>query len=267
MNGAIVLVVEDDQVNRLLALKQLEKLGVEARAATGGPEALDALASGGVSLLLLDCQMPEMDGFEVARAIRDGERRSGGHVPIVAMTANATDADRRACFDAGMDDFLPKPVRLENLVVTLERWLGMGGPPSDVPEAGGDGAGSAVPETGGVIPGRHDGVSDGSVLTRLAAELGSEEAARSIIEAFLARLPERQAAIRSAIAQEDAPSLRAAAHALKGPSAIFGADRLVERCRELEAMGSAGSTIGAETLTAAVIETSDDLARALASLI
>jgi len=259
VDRAVVLVVEDEEVNRLLAMKQLEKLGVEARAATGGAEALEALRNGDVSLLLMDCQMPGMDGFETTRTIREGERVSGGHVPIIAMTANATDADRRACFETGMDDFLPKPVRLENLVVTLERWLGMGPPPGGADGtdgAAGDadaGSGSANTTVGGVFAG-------------LAAELGSEEAARSIVEAFLARLPQRQLAIRSAIADEDAAALRGAAHALKGPSAIFGADLLVERCRELEALADAGSTAGAETLAAAVMEASDDLARSLGEM-
>jgi PAS domain S-box-containing protein len=129
-DGVLVLVAEDNPVNRTLALQQLKKLGYRAHAVTDGREAIDALAHRTYDLILMDCQMPELDGFEATREIRRSEASRGRHVPIVAMTANALDGDREACLAAGMDDFLAKPVELAALRDVVERFgngVGVGG--------------------------------------------------------------------------------------------------------------------------------------------
>jgi PAS domain S-box-containing protein len=118
----LVLVAEDNPVNRKLALQQLKKLGYRAHAVTDGREAIEAVAHGNYDLVLMDCQMPEVDGFEATRAIRRAESAGGGHVPIVAMTANALEGDREACLSAGMDDYLAKPVQLAALGALVERF-------------------------------------------------------------------------------------------------------------------------------------------------
>lgn len=119
-----ILLVEDNAVNHRLALLQLRKLGYSAVSAYNGREAIEALARERFQLVFMDCQMPEMDGFAATEAIRTGERLSGAErVPIVAMTANARPEDREACLAAGMDDYIAKPVRLDNLRDALERWL------------------------------------------------------------------------------------------------------------------------------------------------
>jgi len=118
----LVLVAEDNPVNRRLALQQLKKLGFRADAVTDGREAIDAVAHGTYDLVLMDCQMPEVDGFEATREIRRAEALRGGHVPIIAMTANALDGDRQACLAAGMDDYLAKPVQLAALRAVVERF-------------------------------------------------------------------------------------------------------------------------------------------------
>jgi len=119
----IILVAEDNPVNQKLALLQLRKLGYQAEAVANGREAVGAVARRRHALVLMDCQMPELDGFAATSEIRQLERRGGARLPIVAMTANAMAGDQEACLTAGMDDYLPKPVTTERLRTVLERWL------------------------------------------------------------------------------------------------------------------------------------------------
>jgi CheY-like chemotaxis protein len=118
-----ILVVEDNHVNQRLAVKQLQRLGFQATTVSNGREAVDAQARQPYDLILMDVQMPVMDGFEAAAEIRRAEIRSRRHVPIVAMTANALNEDRDACLAAGMDDYVSKPVSLKSLGDVLARWL------------------------------------------------------------------------------------------------------------------------------------------------
>ena len=125
---AKILLVEDHPVNRTLALQQLKRLGFAADVATNGREALEALQRERYTLVIMDCQMPEMDGFEATRRIRRREATSGGHISIVAMTANAMEGDRESCLAAGMDDYMAKPVRLDDLRRVLEQYAGVSTP-------------------------------------------------------------------------------------------------------------------------------------------
>ncbi|HYZ15517.1 MAG TPA: response regulator, partial [Candidatus Acidoferrum sp.] len=117
-----VLVAEDNPVNRKLALQQLKKLGYRADAVTDGREAIAAVANGSYDLILMDCQMPEVDGFEATRVIRRSEVDRDRHIPIVAMTANTLEGDREACLAAGMDGYLPKPVQLAALRAVIDHF-------------------------------------------------------------------------------------------------------------------------------------------------
>jgi CheY-like chemotaxis protein len=117
-----VLVVDDNASNRLIATRMLERLGFETVTAENGNEAVQAVAEKQFDAVLMDCLMPELDGFGATRAIRANE--NGVHrTPIIALTASAFDSDRRRCLDAGMDDFLAKPIRLEALANCLSRWV------------------------------------------------------------------------------------------------------------------------------------------------
>ncbi|GAC1418141.1 MAG: hypothetical protein NVSMB5_09380 [Candidatus Velthaea sp.] len=120
-NG-LVLVVEDNPVNQKLALQQLKKLGYRAHAVADGRQAVDAARAERYDVILMDCQMPELDGFAATQAIRRRETATGRHVAIVAMTANALEGDREACLAAGMDEYLAKPVQLPELRAILERF-------------------------------------------------------------------------------------------------------------------------------------------------
>ncbi|MGE0617104.1 MAG: response regulator [Bacteriovoracia bacterium] len=118
-----VLVVEDNSVNQLLALTMLKKMGYSAQAVANGREAYDAVMKNPYDLVLMDCQMPEMDGFEATRLIRKWEAGSGRRIPIVALTANAMKDDRDLCLEAGMDDYVSKPIKKEVLAEVLARWM------------------------------------------------------------------------------------------------------------------------------------------------
>jgi PAS domain S-box-containing protein len=124
----LILVAEDNPVNRKLALQQLKRLGYRGHAVGDGHEAIEAVATGAYALVLMDCQMPEVDGFEATREIRRAEAGRGAHIPIVAMTANALEGDREACLAAGMDAYLAKPVQLSALRAVLEEFTTKGVP-------------------------------------------------------------------------------------------------------------------------------------------
>ncbi|MCX6360174.1 MAG: response regulator [Armatimonadetes bacterium] len=122
---ARILVAEDNPTNQLVALMVLRKLGFQADAVANGFEALSALRAVPYGLVLMDCQMPEMDGFEAARRIRDPKSQGLDHtIPIVAMTAAAMQGDREACLEAGMDDYVSKPVKSDDLYAVIQKWLG-----------------------------------------------------------------------------------------------------------------------------------------------
>jgi signal transduction histidine kinase/DNA-binding response OmpR family regulator len=117
-----VLLAEDNAVNQKVITRLLERLGCAVTLATNGREAVERHRGGGFELVFMDCQMPEMDGYQATAAIRERELAAGGHIPIIALTANALDGDREACLAAGMDDYLAKPVKPAEIAAALERW-------------------------------------------------------------------------------------------------------------------------------------------------
>jgi PAS domain S-box-containing protein len=216
-----VLVAEDNAVNQRLALLLLEKLGYQADVVGNGVEALEALERSRYDVILMDVQMPEMDGLEATRRIHE---RWGSERPrIVAVTAGAMSEERDRCLAAGMDEYLSKPIRVEELSAALRD---VAGPPDDA--------------------------LDGSALERLAKTLGDGPALAALIDTFLAEAPNMLATLQESVREGNADELRRIAHMLKANAATFGAEHLAELCRRLEAMGEEGALIGAEDLVARV---------------
>ncbi len=122
VQSAVILVVEDNVINQKVAVGLLRRLGYAAEVAESGAKALDAIGKRQYSLVLMDCQMPEMDGLETTRRLRSREPE-GTHIPIVAMTGMVGTDDLRRCLESGMDDYLTKPILIDQLRAVLARWL------------------------------------------------------------------------------------------------------------------------------------------------
>jgi len=217
--GTRVLVVEDNPTNQLLVQEQLARLGVPATLVETGEEAVAELQPGHpYALVLMDWQLPGIDGLEATRQARALEPE-GTHTPIVAMTASAMPADAQKCRDAGMDDLLAKPVGLDGLATSVQRWAGGGAPRTE-------------DDRSTVAPGAR---IDPAALDELAEDLGGTGPVRSIVQTYLTELARRRAAVEDAASQGAADALRGAAHSLKATSATLGAVAVDALARELEA--------------------------------
>jgi PAS domain S-box-containing protein len=239
-----ILVAEDNLVNQKLALRLLERMGYRADVAANGLEVLQSLRRQPYDVILMDVQMPEMDGLEASRAICD-EWPSEQRPRLIAMTANVMAEDRQECLAAGMDDFVAKPIRVDELVAALRRSRPLAGSTSSSGAEAPDGSspGSAPPAT----------VLDPVALERLREMAGGDAGfLQEMIETFLADAPGMLAEMRQSLEREDAATLRRAAHSLKSNSADFGARALYDLCRELEMMGKAGALEGAAGKLASV---------------
>ncbi len=244
-----VLVVEDNEINQMVAVGTLTKLGYVTDVAANGREALEALSGQEYAAVLMDCQMPEMDGFEATREIR---RREGGdrHVPIIAMTASATDADRQRCIAAGMDDYIAKPMRVERIEAALGRWTGHG----DHGPSGRDAAARTAEVLDRALLEQLRDVGFGRDGTDLFAEL---------VETFQRESTTRLYELRDAVETQDFARLSRVAHTQRGSSAVMGAGALASACAALEA---AGSRSDIEEARARLQEVEAELERATAAL-
>lgn len=227
-----ILLAEDNTFNQILATKILAKLGHRVTVVDNGRAAVEAAKSSHFDLIAMDVQMPELDGLQASREIREWEHATGQHVPIIAMTAHAMTGDRERCLAAGMDGYVSKPIRTEELASAIKEVL--------------------------VNDAEKCTVDLSSLLVNLD---GDHELLRKLIETFLAENPEQMTKIRSAIDRRDAEGLRLAAHSLKGSVGYFGAIRAFELAQKLEISGreadfvtAPGLLIGLETELARVNE-------------
>ncbi|RPH82004.1 MAG: response regulator [Nitrospiraceae bacterium] len=240
-----ILVAEDNLINQKLTVRILEKLGYQSDVVENGQEALTALARGSYALVLMDCQMPVVDGFEATKLLRQreaAEQESAAsdssdtyHIPIVALTANAMRGDRERCLAAGMDDYLTKPVRKEDLKGVLDRWISLSvhpqvAHPSDAEYSENGTDTEALP-----------------VIFDVAATLrnigGDRALLEDLVELFLERYEAMLEKVRVALAERDQAAVEQAAHALKGTANNLSASEVVLSAGQLEALGRLGTLV------------------------
>ena len=217
-SGARVLIADDNPVNQKIAAAMLKKFGIASDSVNNGIEVVLAVDRRPYDLILMDCQMPEMDGYEATREIRLREA-NGRRTPIVALTASPFEGDRERCFAAGMDGYLPKPLRESHLIPILAQWM-----PSTV----------------------DDNPLAASAFDNLRAMPGGGDALiRELAALYLEDAPARLEAIRRAVAAGDGAALFSAAHGLKSGSANIGAVHVQELAARLEDLGRRGDLAAA----------------------
>jgi CheY-like chemotaxis protein len=250
-----ILLAEDNIVNQKLALRLLEQLGYRADVAANGLEAVAAIERQPYDLVFMDVQMPEMDGLEASREIT--QRWPADRRPrIVAMTANAMQGDRELCLAAGMDDYMSKPIRVEELVAALERGSARGAHP--LRSGGPAGAAQEAPAADGTAT----AVLDQTALERLQAAMGADFF-EELLPTFVEDSQELVGTMRRALAENDTDSFRRAAHSLKSNAASFGATTLSTCARDLEALAKSGSLDGAASRVEHLASECERVVRAL----
>ena len=249
-----VLLVEDNEVNQALAIAILTKLGYHADLADNGQQAVEQVTRGRYGLVLMDCQLPVLDGYQATAEIR---RREGTirHMPIVAMTAGVLE-DRQRCLAAGMDDHIAKPVLLGEIQAMLSRWL-EGGATTPTP------AGPAVAARSDLV------VLDESRLTELGRldAAGNAALVSRLVECFLDSIPIDLADLHDALDQEDVAWVTRTVHRLKGAAATVGSSGMVSLCEQLEVLATTGPMASADTLLDRLEQEFDRVIRALDAIV
>jgi signal transduction histidine kinase/CheY-like chemotaxis protein/HPt (histidine-containing phosphotransfer) domain-containing protein len=221
-----ILLVEDSLVNQKLAVGLLQRQGHHVSVSNNGREALAVVSRDSFDVVLMDVQMPDIDGLETTRMIRAREKKTGGHVPIIAMTAHAMQGDREECLAAGMDGYIAKPIRAARLLEILHNTLT---PRTDQPAT--------------LTCAPRDDLMDWSKALEVVQD--DRQLLKEIIEAFLAECPRMLADMHVAIDQNDQSLLQRSAHTLKGSMRYFGATAVFDQAYELECMGREGRLDGA----------------------
>lgn len=232
----VILVADDVPINQVVAKRMVERSGYQADVVANGREAVEAVTENSYAAVLMDCHMPELDGYEAAREIRRGEG-GAAHVPIIAVTAASVGGERERCLDAGMDDYLSKPLRSHALEETLTRWI----PPEPGPAPGAPtDAQPHTPET------PEPDVLDEAVVAEIES-LG-EDLLAELITIFFGAAPSQVLALDRAVERGDTASVAQVAHAVKAASVSVGAPRVSRIAAELELMAKGGGLDGAHSL-------------------
>lgn len=232
-----ILLAEDNTINQKMALLVLQKLGYRADVAVNGLEVLEALHQKFYDVVLMDVQMPDMDGLSATRRIRQ-EWPSGLRPRIIAMTANAMQGDREECLNAGMDDYISKPIRVEALVQALSQCQPSTNQSLTIQEQRDDSIGDPLQSS-------NKPLVDPKALQLLQSMIGDDAGALAeLIDCYLTEVPKLLQVMSEAISQDDVMTLTRAAHTLKSSSALTGIVTLTELCEELEAIGRTGTLSG-----------------------
>jgi two-component system, sensor histidine kinase and response regulator len=265
-----ILLVEDSVVNQKLAVALLEREGHGVTVADNGRIAVERLKAEPFDIVLMDVQMPVMDGLEATIAIRAREKQSGGHVPIVAMTAHALKGDREQCLEAGMDGYVAKPIRGEELLAALEKFAPEA--EADDEDGPGDLPFAPAPQAGAVSQTIHrspltlhqsaDSPFDSAAALRTVG--GDRALLAELATAFHTESQSLLTQLREAIATRDPAKLRRAAHTLKGAAGVFGAQSAYEMARQLEDLGRSADFSQADGIFATLETAVGQLNRALA---
>ena len=239
-----VLVVEDNVVNQRVTMLMLTELGCHVDLAANGREAVEMIELLPFDMVFMDCEMPEMDGFEATREIR--RLQGDKHLPIIAMTAYALQGDRERCLAAGMDDYFSKPVKLEDFQAALERW----GPKESRSFEGRLKPPASLEKAPLTVENETSSVIDPNVIARLRglADATDPSLLTRIFHLFLSDTPERITTLREAAATGDTAGLSKAAHSLRGACASIGVMGMAEICKTLESLGHGKYVDGAMAL-------------------
>ncbi len=254
-----ILLAEDSVINQTLARAQLEPHGHRVVVANNGKEALDLAASRDFDLILMDVQMPEMDGFQATRAIREREQETGEHIPIVAMTAHALKGDRERCLDAGMDDYVSKPVRLKDLFACLDKLLAGStlAAQADSVENDRESSPASAPE-----PVPKDVLNWDTAVEQNGV---GAEALMNLAVLFLQDSQNQLAQIQEGIHKGDAVLVHRAAHTLKSSAKLFAAQRAAEAAQRLELIAAEGDLSPADPAHEKLVRELERLQSALAA--
>ena len=256
-SGRLVLLAEDNETNRDVLQEQLRLLGVTCELAQDGVVALkmwqsglersDACVSGRYALLMTDCHMPHLDGFGLTAAIRQAEPQ-GTHLPIIAITANAMQGEAQRCRERGMDDYLSKPLRMQELAAMLDRWLPLpSGPAGSAPVAAVAAAATDADANTDTNAETEPSVWNPATLTELVGD--NPGLHKRLLEKFLTNAEKQVTAIIAAAGSDDCTALADVAHPLKSSARSVGALRLGELCQRLETAGRAGDVLTCRSLT------------------
>ncbi len=248
-----IMVAEDTPFNQTFILRLLEKSGFYPILVENGRQAVEAFNPDAIDVILMDVQMPELDGFEATREIRKLEARSGGHVPIIAMTAYATEGDRERCLEAGMDDYVSKPISASKLFQAIDALV----PP--VPEEESSGSAGRVADGQGSVS-----LNAGGLMRSFE---NNHHLFQELVEIFINDYPQMLNTLRHSLESTDAETLSRTAHSLKGMLRNFQAEAAAETAFELEQIGQQGKLDGADPVVDSLVGQLDDVARKLKQLV
>src|SRR5262245_52096444 len=228
-----ILVAEDNPVNHEVALAMLESFGCRVDVVVTGHEAVEAVSRAAYDLILMDCQMPGMDGYAATRLIRRNERKGARRIPIVALTAHASHGDSATCFAAGMDDYLSKPYTQQDLRAIVQRWLSMSLSTTPCLSEKSTSSRSLPPDASKQVALEPHALD----ALRMLHRKGRPDFLARLLEKYVASSARHLLLIRRAANSQDATALWQAAHALKSSSAMMGASMFADLCHELELLG------------------------------